>query len=496
VTDTTTTRGPAPAEPAALPPPPWWRRLGVPDVLAVSAITLALYAAFDGGVPTRDPWHTLLWGAQLAAGELPDYQTPFAPTPHPLLILLSAVLSPLGRAAEVVLLVLAMAGLGAIAVGLFRLGERLYAWPVGLLAAAIVLTRTTFLYYGARAGVDVLTLALIVWAAVLEARRPRRGAPVLVLLLLAGLLRPEAWLFAAAYWLWLAPGRGWRARAGLAALAAAPPLLWALSDLVVTGDPLWSLHGTQSLASELGRRTGLAALPETTWDGLRSILAQPGLLLVSAAGLAAGLALFRRATALPVAILLLDGLAFLGLAISGLPLNTRYLLPAGLVLALFAALAALGWSALPRGRRRLVWTAAGIAALLFVAAVSVPRQPEAVADLRDRLTATEAINRDLAAILETAQVRRELAACGPLVSPNVRLRPQFAFLTGRDEGSVAVVELGPPPDRGVLVRTTRRGENRGRGGVRTPIPESYRPFARSRSWVAYSGCDQATGTAE
>jgi hypothetical protein len=38
-------------------------------------------------------------------------------------------------------------------------------------------------------------VAFVVWAAVLEARRPRRGTAVLVLLGLAGLLRPEAWLF-------------------------------------------------------------------------------------------------------------------------------------------------------------------------------------------------------------------------------------------------------------------------------------------------------------
>ena len=74
-----------------------------------------------------------------------------------------------------------------------------------------------------------------------------------VLLALAGLLRPEAWLLGLA---WLAyAGRG-QPRAQVlrwAALSLAAPLIWALWDLAVTGDPLWSLHGTRELAEQLER---------------------------------------------------------------------------------------------------------------------------------------------------------------------------------------------------------------------------------------------------
>ena len=63
-------------------------------------------------------------------------------------------------------------------------------------------------------------MALVVWAAVLEAERPRRGVPVLVTLALAGLLRPEAWVLAGMYWLWVAWKASWRQRVGYAALAA------------------------------------------------------------------------------------------------------------------------------------------------------------------------------------------------------------------------------------------------------------------------------------
>ena len=119
------------------------------------------------------------------------------------------------------------------------------------LAAAIVLTRRPVLDFGARAYVDVPYLALVLGALLVETRQPRAGAPVLALLGLAGLIRPEAWLFSGAYlvWLWVGGVRDPR----LWALAAAAPLLWALGDLIVTGDPLHSLTGTRDTAQRLQR---------------------------------------------------------------------------------------------------------------------------------------------------------------------------------------------------------------------------------------------------
>ena len=47
----------------------------------------------------------------------------------------------------------------------------------------------------------------VIWALLLEIRQPRRGWPVLAMLSLAGLLRPEAWVLAGLYWLYLFPAR-------------------------------------------------------------------------------------------------------------------------------------------------------------------------------------------------------------------------------------------------------------------------------------------------
>ena len=162
-----------------------------------------MFAWFGHAFLNYDTFYALVWGSDLAHLRTPEYSVPVAPTPHPLAELVGIVLTPFGASAEDLMLALGLLGLGMLAVGLFRLGQELFGTWVGVLAALIVLTRVPILNFGIRGYVDLPTAAFVVWAAVLEARRPRRGAAVLVLLALAGLLRPEAWLYAGAYWLWL-----------------------------------------------------------------------------------------------------------------------------------------------------------------------------------------------------------------------------------------------------------------------------------------------------
>src|SRR2546421_458427 len=77
------------------------------------------------------------------------------------------------------------------------------AGGAGAVAALVLLTRVPILSYGVRAYVDVPYLLLVLGALLVESRRRRAGAPVLWLLALAGLLRPEAWAFSGLYWLYL-----------------------------------------------------------------------------------------------------------------------------------------------------------------------------------------------------------------------------------------------------------------------------------------------------
>ena len=66
--------------------------------------------------------------------------------------------------------------------GIYRLGRVAFTPLVGAIAALLLLTRFDFAFLAARGYIDVPYMALVVWAAVLEATRPRRGWPVFVLL--------------------------------------------------------------------------------------------------------------------------------------------------------------------------------------------------------------------------------------------------------------------------------------------------------------------------
>src|SRR5262249_13461181 len=158
----------------------------------------------------------------------------------------------------------AYASLGLIGWLVYKLGATWFDRWIGAVAAVIVLTRAPYLSNGLRAYIDLPYIALCLGALLVEAKRPRAGWPVLALLVPAGLLPPEAWLFAGVYWLYLtieielSPPKGqaagrlrWRRERSprelfwLAVLAAAGPVLWVLFDAITTGEPLYSLTGTQ-----------------------------------------------------------------------------------------------------------------------------------------------------------------------------------------------------------------------------------------------------------
>lgn len=501
------------------------RRRLVADALASGLIALAIYAFFGHAFPNYDSVYALVWGDDLASGRSPDYEAPLAPTPHPLAIFAGVLLSPLGSGlAEGLYLALVLLGFGALVVGLFRLGSESFATAVGVLGAAIFLTRVPPLNFGIRGYVDLPTVALIVWAAVLEARRPRRGVPVLVLIGLAGLLRPEAWLFAAAYWVWLvlplngverAAARlpGWVARIGyglagarpprvelgervrLALLAAAAPLLWALSDLLITGDPLWSLNGTSDLAAELGRPTGLAKVPEVMPRRLGEILRLPEL-IAAVIGATAGLIWLRRRTAVPLALAVVNGLAFLLFAVGGLSLLGRYLFLAAAMLCVLAAVAVFGWQALAEDAEppdvRWRWRAGGVA-LLVVLLAFAPAQAGRLSDLRTEIGDRDGVRDDLRSLVSTPPAEAALARCGTLFVPNHRPVPDLAYwLDRRPAAIVSALRVEPGAD-GVFVTPRPEVEEltildpRDETRPASAVPAGYRLAAENRSWRLFSG---------
>jgi hypothetical protein len=467
-------------------------RLAAGLVLLAGALRLVV----GHGLVNYDTLYALVWGRDLAHGRLPDYDIALAPTPHPLATLLGVALTPLsdhagggvhGQAATSATLLLAFLALAALGWVVYRLGAAWFHPAVGVLAAAIVLTRRPVLDFGARAYVDLPYLVLVLGAVLVETRRPRAGAPVLALLAVAGLIRPEAWLFSAAYLLWV---RDWR----LLPLAAAGPVLWALGDLAVTGDPLHSLTGTRDNAATLQRVTGLQHVPLTVPRRIGEILREP-VLLGAAGGGVLSLLWLRSRVALGAAVGVLGLVAFCVLAAAGLPILGRYLLLPATILAIFGAAGVLGWLALDRrDPRRRPWQAFGALTVLVLLAFA-PSQVHRIHQERDALRIQQGIQSDLAAIVGHGHLAD---ACRPVTVPNRRPIPLLALWLGEPPTAIRSAQDGPPR-RGADLATANAQvahdyilDPRDLDRRLPPPPASFARRAHNASWVLRTaGCSPA-----
>jgi hypothetical protein len=466
-------------------------------LLWIVGIAGVIWLLVPHGYPNYDTLYALLWGGQLAHGMSPGYGTD-PPTPHPLADLWGAVTDPLGAVgAADATNVLAYLTLGTIAYLVYRLGSDWFDRPIGVLAGAIVLTRVPFISNGLRAFADLPYLALVLAALLVETRRPRAGWPVLGLLALAGLIRPEAWLFSAAYLVYLLfepdPGREslrFRLRrgldnrelAGLVALAAAAPLLWACFDLITTGEPLYSLTATQSRVESLGRHTGLLELVTYGPGQLDDVLQWPGA-FGAAAGLVLGFVFLRPRAILGVVVVLLAGLAFALLAASGLAIISRYLLLGGALLSIFCALAMLGWRLLPPNhdwRRRWQLIALAIAVLFIVQA---PQQYRFLSDASQVLADQRKIGSDLHGLADSGAFA---PGCRPIVVPGVQAVPRLAAWLDLDPSTILVAGEQRQPSRGYFLHPASPDAALHYGTA--PVPSGFRPAARNDSWLLYARC--------
>jgi hypothetical protein len=463
--------------------------------LAVLAGAIALRLLIGVGFANYDTLYSLLWGQQLARGQTPSYKLPLAPTPHPLLECLGVILAPLGASATIAIVValayLALASLGYL---VYRLGTSWFSWPVGLAGAALILSRYEVLSYGARSYVDIPYVVLVLAALAIETRRRRAGWPVIAVLDLAGLLRPEAWLFAAIYWLYLWRGSSAAERARLGALVALAPALWACSDLIVTGDPLWSLTHTQATAQKLGRVTGLLNLPYYGARRLGEVLAPDGLVAAALGGaLALWLTRSRALLGAAAATLALAALALV--ASSGLPIQDRYVFLIAALGAIFGGAGLFGWRTLePDHPRRRLWQGASsviVVAILASIAWQVPRFQKTFDSTRpaDRsLGAQQRIADDLAALVGGHAIKLR---CGPISVPYNTPIPLLAL---RLHTSPANIVVGEVPRGTYLAAATSavyeqyQLDPHDRLQRTGPVPPGFRQVASNRSWRAYSSC--------
>jgi hypothetical protein len=403
------------------------------------------------GFANYDTLYALAWGGQLERAETPAYGVAVAPTPHPLLEAIGLILAPLGpsaaRAAVVALGFLALAGCCWV---IYSLGADWFGRAAGALAALIFITRVPVLSYGVRAYVDLPYLLAILAALLLESRRQRAGAPVLALLALAGLLRPEAWAFSALYWLYLLrapnPLAGRRELAKLTLLAGAAPLLWIVSDLAITGDPLWSLTNTRHTASALHRVTGISNVPEYIPRRIGEVL-RPPVLAGAALGGILTLMWLRKRALLGARVGVLAVIVFAAFATLGLPINTRYAFLAAAILCVFAGAGAFGWMALPRADpRRRGWMLVGALVLLALLAYAPAQYRSADRELT-KLARQQRIEGDL---LELVSDRAVTLACGPVGVPNHAPIPLLALYLKSSPARIVSLQAGRI-SRGVYV---------------------------------------------
>jgi hypothetical protein len=473
----------------------------------------ALWLVFAHGFVQYDTFYALVWGDQIASGQSPDYDAPLAPTPHPLATFVGVLLSPLGDGAETAVMAIAFLSLAAVAYLVYRLGaEWLNPW-VGALAVVIFMTRQPLLDFGVRAYVDIPYLALVLCALLVETRRRRAGAPVLALLAIAGLLRPEAWLFAGAYLLYLVygdPGRPrgvfapvlafMRGRDGLmlTALALSAPVLWVLFDLVFAGDPLHSLTGTQDTVDALDRDTGVTGLVVDGPQRLGEVLREP-VLLGAAVGIALCLALRRERTWIALAAVAVSLAAFSVLAIAGLAVLPRYLLAPAAILAIFCAAGALGWVDLRRSdkwRRNWALIGAGLIALMLA---FVPAQVERITDLRESLEAQDELGDDLKELADSGAFD---GGCGPVTVPDERAVPFLALWLEIDPSDIRVLgETATTADAAGYLLTARSQNAKdlftldpdSPAREEPPTTNEARPARSNESWNVYETCTTEDG---
>jgi hypothetical protein len=325
---------------------------------------------------------------------------------------------------------------------------------------------------------------------------------VWVLLVAAGLLRPEGWVFAAAYGAWLWSAADARGRVRILAWVAAAPLLWALSDLAATGDPLFSWTYTTGEAGRLGRQRTWVQTPQALWSALAELLKAP-LVIAGALGVALVLARRRdrRAAAIPLAVLVVGVATFAMVVLGGVSGQVpRYASIAAVALLLFAGHLVAELLTPRAGVPRAVRVAAVVLILAGGAWTASRLHPKSVTNL---LGFRHDVEVDLGAVLRGDDVRRA-RRCGPVAVPTHKLLPVVRWvLDVPPEGAVArndpdAARFGAP-GAVLLTRTKRLIHDPGygpfgqQGAGNSPVsaqapPPGYAHRGHSRFFEIYTRC--------
>lgn len=497
------------------------RSWGLP-LAFIAAVSAVLLLIFPRGFPNYDTIYYLLWGREIFDGMSPDYGAPLAPTPHPLYDLLGAITAPLGDGSITVAIVLAYVSLGLLAWLVYELGSAWFDRLIGGVGAFLIMTSAPILSNGLRAYIDIPYMVLCLAALLIETRKPRAGWPILGLLTLAGLLRPEAWLFAGIYFLYLAleptppkeGGRipGLKLRAGgidrnlilMACLTASGPVIWLLFDLITTGSPFYSFTGTRETVDTLDRDTGPLDVIIYGPRRLGEVLQWPGM-VGAFAGVVLCLATIRRRSALAAVAAALALIAFAIMGAAGLAIIPRYTMLAAAILAIFAAASVFGWRLLPEDSKwRRPWQIVAVLVVLLYL-IWLPNQYDLLSKVDRDLTDQSLVERDLEALVDDgafnipsdlAPGRTSVEDCLPISVPNHRAVPRLAFwLDIRPSDVVSVAAADDQPTKGFFLAPARDFTihhfilDPGEAGRATKKPPpGFVKVAENRSWKLYTNC--------
>jgi hypothetical protein len=414
------------------------RRLSEGQLAAIVFGAIAVVAVIGYFVkqtyPNYDSYYALLWGREVLHFHLPSFEAYRAPTEHPLAVAFGAFLSVFGDGADRMVVLITLLSLVLLAAGTYRLGRVCFTPLIGAIAAFFVLTRFDFPSLAVRGYIDIPYMAIVVWAGALEAARPRRGLPVFLLLAAAGLMRPEAWLLAGIYFLWMSWDASWSDRLRYALLTAIGPVVWAATDFVVTGDPAFSLHSTQDLAAELKRQKSgsvvLDVLPQFLHETVKTPVYYAGI-----AGFLIALWKFPLRFAIPAVLFLSGVFTFVATGVAGLSVIVRYLMVPAVMMCLFAAIAIGGFTMMrPESLVRRAW--AGLAALLVVfGLVFTAVHPPSFNQFDSELVFRGDVSRSLRSLLHKPGVA-EGRRCGAVSVPTHKLIPDVRWVLDAGERSV------------------------------------------------------------
>ena len=373
----------------------WPAALGVAVVLGAATLLVPATLGYDA-------WAWTVWGRQLAHLDL---ATTAGPSFKPLPVLALAPLSLLGAATPVVWMGLMRAAAVLSLLLAYRLGSRLAGALAGAVAA-LSLALSADLYRTALLGsAEPVLIALTLGAA--DRHLAGRRDWALVLVALAGLIRPEAWVLLGAYGVFV-----WLREPGLRPLVAAavvlPPALWLGLDWVGSGDPL---HASSTATSATEGSAANAKVPalEVVRRAADAVIV-PTLILA-----AVGVALAARRRDRPV------------LSLAGLALGW---------IAVVAIMAEVGFT----GTRR--YLAAPAAALCVVAGVGLVWLLDAVRERRARIAvgAAVAVLALVPALLRARQDARMLS----VARSQANQRDELLRAIDRAGGRAAVLRPGRP----------------------------------------------------